>query len=476
MAAESREVLNDDVQSLQKIFEADGAELARSERTHQQFSAVLLTLQKRADEMEAESQRLSMDLLTDSDCVKLENEVARGEETAQALDSEYSEMYSAMEKTRRLCDEKKSQTQLAVQSLQEIQNSIEALAVARVNAEEECTASQAEGRSMVSSDVLQRAEDESARVHSQLEEQQAETSRLRQALADSWAARAEDVDPSDSTAASSTEDLDRMEEEVKWLAKVQQEAADERRHLQKLERSEAALQSELREVSEEKAALQSARVDLGDTGRAMREAIAHQSEGYVQRLEDLEIAKRTADEDRAKLLQECADLQARLDAATPELESIVELEERHLRLDKERRAVTDECERLRVVNGALGALLLGSDAPPPIPMEGGGGDESDAGGVPEAISRVMQLRLRLVQRLEAHAEEKLRLVDRIRLMERENAQGAASLVLPSSSPSSKTPQVSRPAPEPQSAGRLAAATSLFKDGLGLIRDVALPAR
>mmetsp|Transcript_428 Transcript_428/g.698 ORF Transcript_428/g.698 Transcript_428/m.698 type:complete len:86 (+) Transcript_428:1-258(+) len=82
-----------------------------------------------------------------------------------------------------------------------------------------------------------------------------------------------------------------MEEELKWLAKMQEHAGVEMHRIQKLERTQAALQAELREANDENAALRNSQMDLGDAGKAMREAIASQSERYIGRVDNLAEAR-----------------------------------------------------------------------------------------------------------------------------------------------------------------------------------------
>jgi len=238
---------------------------------------------------------------------------------------------------------------------------------------------------------------------------------LREALADSWASRA-DSDPAAEAApdpASAMQALEDMQEELKWLAKMQQESAAEVHHVQKLERTEAALQAQLRSAMEENATLRNDRMDLGDAGRAMREAIASQSERYVGRVDGLAEERKRTDHDREKLMQECAELQARLDTLTPELADLESLERRHAELEADRKAIAAESERLHTINACLGVLLLGEDGMPPNT----GGDGSGGASVTEAITRLLQLQRRLTDREVSHAEEKQRLADRIRALE-----------------------------------------------------------
>merc|ERR1712190_614781 len=122
-------------------------------------------------------------------------------------------------------------------------------------------------------------------------------------------------------------------------------------------------------------------------------AIASQSEGYIRRLGDLEGERRTMDNDRVKLLDECAELQAKLENIAPQLETLSELESRHEKLVSDKQTLADEGARLRTVNAALTALLLGDDAPP---------GEAGATAIAESLGRVLQLHLRLAGRVESH--------------------------------------------------------------------------
>merc|ERR1712217_841106 len=272
--------------------------------------------------------------------------------------------------------------------------------------------------------------------------------------------------------------LDDVEEELKWLAKMQQEASAGVHHVQHLERSEVALQAKPREVSEEKARLQSTRVDLGDAGQAMRDAIASQNETYVARISGLEEARRYTDEDRKKLMQECADLQARLDALIPEMHGIQELEDKHKELESERIALQDESHRLRDINGALGSLLLGDDGPSM-------GDEASR-GVADAIARVATLQKKLRDKHQTQGMERQKLAERIRALEREAAQGSSALKpeeieaeAKRSKQVSSSSKAKAAAPPAANSGYIAnastAASSALRGGFGRLRDAALDA-
>ena len=152
-----------------------------------------------------------------------------------------------------------------------------------------------QARSLVDMEVLLRAEDEAQELKLQVETAELETAKMRQNLAESWV-----TDAADCFIGDEMEHLEEMERNLRWLVKTQQAADNERQLVDRLERKEGTLQKRLREVSEEKATLASARVDLGDAGKAMRETMASQSEGYVRQLTGLEEARRIAFSERVK--------------------------------------------------------------------------------------------------------------------------------------------------------------------------------
>ena len=156
-----------------------------------------------------------------------------------------------------------------------------------------------QARSLVDMEVLLRAEDEAQELKLQVEKAELETSKMRQNLAESWV-----TDAADGLIGDEMAHLEEMERNLRWLMKTQQAADTERQLVERLERKEGTLQKRLREVSEEKATLASARVDLGDAGKAMRETMASQSEGYVRQLTGLEEARRIAFSERVKLMQD----------------------------------------------------------------------------------------------------------------------------------------------------------------------------
>merc|ERR1740123_1359467 len=94
----------------------------------------------------------------------------------------------------------------------------------------------------------------------------------------------------------------------------------------------------------------------------------------------------------------------------------MDLESEHMELRAERTREANESRRLRDVNAALTVLLLGENAPPSLPGEG------DAAGVAQSLQRVLELHKRLTERSEAQADEKQKLVDRIRELEKQALQ------------------------------------------------------
>lgn len=184
--------------------------------------------------------------------------------------------------------------------------------------------------------------------------------------------------------------------------------------VQHLERSEQSLQRRLQDASEENARLQSHRVDLGDAGKSLREAMASINERSVARVEDLAAERQKADADRAKLVQECADLQAKLDALQPQLEGLDEIENLHRERSTDCENMRTESARLREINASLSVLVMGDQ----------GAEFADPTST--ALRRMLDLYKRLIEREESQAQEKQRLVDRIMQLERQAARGGPS--------------------------------------------------
>lgn len=453
-----------------ECLEAEREELVRSERVQSQLQTVLQSLQQKCVDLEAENGRISAEVRPDATTEKLESEVDTFLQARQALEARQNALSFEVQRHQAECDVRTAQSADHSKQLEESVIAREALQEACCAAEARREEAGLKARSMVMAEALHRTSEEARQFQAQLLAQESETAELREALADSWAARAdsaseEPVSAGDS--ASALQALQDMQEELVWLGKMQQEAAAEVHHVQKLERTEAALQSQLKTEMEENAKLRNARMDLGDAGRAMREAIASQSERYVGRVGGLSEERKRTDNDREKLMQECAELQARLDALTPELADLAGLEERHKEAEAERLALAAESERLHTVNSALGVLLLGEDGAPPCM----GGDDGGGASVAEAITRLLQLQRRLTDREVSHAEEKQRLADRIRSLERDAAsgkeQGQAVKAPPPAASAQATKKAASSVPKP-----LANASSVFKGGLKSFREAA----
>eukprot|EP00434_Breviolum_minutum_P008214 symbB.v1.2.007245.t1/scaffold401.1/size211429/16 len=241
---------------------------------------------------------------------------------------------------------------------------------------------------------------------------------MRQKLANSWVTDAAE-------GFGDMENLEEMEQALQWLVKTQQAADNERQLVQRLERKEGALQKRLREVSEEKATLTSARVDLGDAGKAMRETMASQSEGYIRQLTGLEEARRITFSARMKLMQDpffrplllvkffredCADLQDKIDKCSVAERRGSMIQGRHTKLQATCRSVADESGRLRDMNAVLGALLLSDELD--IEQNKEAEDEADM------VMRVLVLLKKLLERQESFHSEQQSLLERIRSLER----------------------------------------------------------
>lgn len=451
-----------------QCWEAERQEFLRSERVQNQLQAVLQQLQQRCKELESDNGRIRTDVRPDSTCEQLESEVLAARQAGQALEARESalSLHLSRHNAESVANEAEADTHL--QALAECKSEIDLMEEAYCNAEANTEKATLEARSLVMAEALHRTCEEAAELRVQLKAQEDDTAQLRQALIDSWAARADEdntsvssepVDPGNALSA-----LDGMEEELRWLAKMQQESAAEVHHVQKLERTEATLQAQLREVSEQNAMLRNARMDLGDAGRAMREAIASQSERYVGRVDGLAEERKRTDTDREKLMQECAELQLRLDDLSPQLSDLFGVEERHKELYNEQQAIATESDRLHIVNTVLSVLLLGDDAPP-----GMAGDE----GVAEAITRLLQLQRRLTDREASHSEEKHNLAERIRGLERD----VASKHLQEEQPPTKATAVAKSAVASSRSSKkssvpnsFSSASSMLKGGLRGLRE------
>jgi len=462
----------------QECWEAERQELERSERVQSQLQTVLQSLQQRCTDLEAENARIKAEVRPDATTEHLESEADAAIQGRQALEARQSALSLEILRHQNECEARAEQSSVHAEMLTEGEVARDALEEARRDGDARRERAALKSRSMVMAETLRDALEEESELQSQLQVQEAETAELREALADSWAARADPGDDGDAAASSEAceepgaalQALQDMQDQLQWLATVQQEAAGEVHHVQKMERTEAALQAQLRAAMEENAALRNTRMDLGDAGHAMREALASQSERYVGRVGGLAEERRRTDTDREKLMQECAELQARLDVLRPELEDLEGLEGRHKEMEAERLALSCESERLRTVNASLGVLLLGEDG---VAMAG------DDGGVAEAITRLLQLQRRLSDRESAHAEEKQRLADRIRALERDAASAGpqqdqappAAASRPTAAASGRDGQSGKKAggSVPKS---LSNASSVLKGGFKSIREAA----
>lgn len=473
-AMEGAGVRDNDPGYWRECWDAERQEFVRSERVGTQLQTVLQSLQQRCNDLQAENDRIKAEVRPDASSECLQSEVEAALQARQALEMRQSVLSVEIQRHRAECEARVAQSAAHVKNLEESVVVREAIEEACRDAESRRDRAVLESKSMVMVETLRHAAEESTRLTSQLRVQEAETAELREALADSWASRAEPAAPSvekpiDSAAA--LQALTDMQEELQWLAKMQQEASAEVHHVQKLERTEVALQSQLRSVMEENATLRSTRMDLGDAGRTMREAIASQSERYVGRVDKLAEERKRTDGDREKLMQEYADLQLRLDALTPELAELAGLEDRHGELESERDAVASEIDRLHTINGSLGVLLLGDDGPPPM-----GGEDGGAAAVAEAFTRLLHLQRRLSDREASHAEEKQRLSDRIRSLERDAATSTMqqepqapppAATAPSRGGAAQGAKKSSSVPVP-----LAQASSVLKGGFKSLREAA----
>jgi len=464
------------MEDLQTIYEAERQELLRSERVASQLSDVLNTLRKRGKDLAAESDRLlAQERGASFEALQQELEQRCSECEAAEVERAASERGTA--ETRQLVEASEALAAERAAAASEAEARAEELERERRAADARREEASAAARSMVSAEVLERVTQEAEDLRQRLQVQEDEAGKLRQALIDSWASRS-CVDPFEpepqQRRLSSPEELDNVEEQLQWLTRMQQESSAEVQRLQSLEKREARLQARLRELSEEKAQLQSARVDLGNAGSTMREAIAAQSDKWVRTVDDLERKRLSTDQDRQKLMTECANLQARLDVIRPELESVVEVESEHGRAQAQRSRCVNESHSLQNINAALTFMLLGGDSPPAMP-----GEEGDPICSSEALTRVLQLYKRLKERSEGQAHEKEKLVDRLRELERQAARpdeapaAAKSLSQPPRGGSGGARKTATPAPaaNPLEAAT-ASASKALKGGLGKLRGFA----
>lgn len=473
---------NSELETLKKTWEVERQELTRSERVQQQLQAVQQSLHRRCSDLDTDLQRLRASTPLDEEADALGRSIQAAEDSCGTIRAELEEQKLEAERAELCTQECAERADTACKTLKETTAAIEALREAHQLAEARHTNALEKARSMVSPEALRKAEADEAQIQEQLTEQEAETARLRQALMDSWAARSDEpldfgddgtTDDAAEKRGADLKNLDSMEEELKWLAEAQQRSSTEVRRMTHLENSEAALHAQLKELSEEKAALQSTLVDVGDSGKAMREAMASQSEDYIRRVGGLEDERRMADTDRKKLLQDCADMQARLRDMAPELESIVAVEQKHRDLLAERKELDEQNQRLQEINAVLTAQLLGGLEPAGI---GCGGSDDGTAAMGEMLGQLVRLVRRFVERSENHDVEKMKLADRIRMLEREAAQSGIAAVEEQPKPASGAARHARSrnqGADEAGGGTLAAASSVLKGGLGRLRDAAL---
>lgn len=456
------------MQSLQECWDADHIELERSEKVQGQLRAVLKSLEQKCSDLEAENRASRSKAADDPRFADLQQEASAAAAALAASEAQLDSVLLEIRSADVQREEHEARAEACRLEINEAHVAHKALTEACTEADAQCQQTLAKGRSMVTAEASNHGRAQAMELRSRLEQQEAETSRLRGALADSWASRVEPENSGLPDAKVELKALDNVEEELKWLAEMQQKTSKEVHHVQHLEHTEAALNAKLIAASEEHAALQSAKMDIDDAGRAMREVVVASSDRFVQRVDGLAEARRITDKDRAKLLSECVDLQARLDSMSSVLSGVSDLEGRHAKLEAERRALADESIRLRAVNAALGAQLLGDASAADC-------GEGSTGSATECISRVLQLQRRLHERIDSQSQEKQKLSDRIRALEREVVQGVgqtseepATQAL-SGSASSRTSKVSNNKAA-RNEGPLSSAKSVLRTGLGRLRD------
>ena len=439
-------ILPESVDTLKRLWDSEKSELERSRRVQQQLRAVLLPLQQRCEELTAENKRHVAEAEAAPVAVAARKAATQQMEALQVeiatLTSRRSSMATDFDEQLRAEDASRSREAKSQEDLKLLAQDAEDLLAALSSAEERGSQLSLKARSMVSHEALAMAEEEAERLQTQLLNQEAEAARLRQALAESWAARA--------PGGEEQEVPEEMQEELDWLAEMQQDVAAEVRKLTQLERTEAALGQRLQEASEEKAELKSARVDFEDSGSALRETIASQSEGYIRRIDHLELARRSADQDRVKLIQECADLQAQLDSMVPALRGLSDLEHRHGALEAAHNALSTQSARLREMNSALGTQLLAEK-----------GALQDVEPTADSVMRALQLRQKLQERQETQDAERQKLSEKIRALERGETVPSSRFGYTESTGTTSG----------SGAGAaLKTATSALKGGIGRLRD------
>ncbi|OLP82233.1 hypothetical protein AK812_SmicGene37142 [Symbiodinium microadriaticum] len=439
----------DELAALQHAWETEQQELLRSERVLQALRQAQASLRQRLDDLLDECHHLREEVVENNPvaaaCVAVEQEIEALYEDLEALGPRKASLVREQRmhlQAREACRALEIDRNRACQNLREAQKPLQEQHAA---VESRIQAAEIQARSLVSAEVQARAEEQREEAQEQLQKAQEEVAEMRLKLADSWVA--DRVADSEDMQA-----LEEVEKSLQWLANTQHAASVQTQLVERLERKKGSLQQRLREVSEEKAALQSTRVDLGDAGKAMRETMASQSEGYVKQLVGLEEARRTADSDRIKLMQDCADMQDKLDGLNAREARQASIKGRHTQLQVACRCVADESHRLRDMNAALGEMLLSDETPTEFTH-----DDSDA----DAVMRLLLLQKKLVDRQESYAAEREQLGDKVRGLERKGV----------------SPQFFDPAPTTPAATSTQAASgslvSSVRERFSQFRDVAL---
>ncbi|CAE7225909.1 unnamed protein product [Symbiodinium sp. CCMP2592] len=441
----------DELAALQHAWETEQQELLRSERVLQALRQAQASLQQRLDDLLDECHHLREEVVENNPvaaaCVAVEQEIEALFEDLEALGPRKASLVREQRmhlQAREACRALEIDRNRACQNLREAQKPLQEQ---RAAVEGRIQAAEIQARSLVSAEVQARAEEQRVEAQEQLQRAKEEVAEMRLKLADSWVTDTDRVADSEDMQA-----LEEVEKSLQWLANTQHAASAQTQLVERLERKKGSLQQRLREVSEEKAALQSTRVDLGDAGKAMRETMASQSEGYVKQLVGLEEARRAADSDRIKLMQDCADMQDKLDDLTTREARQASIKGRHTQLQVACRCVADESHRLRDMNAALGEMLLSDETPTDFTH-----DDSDA----DAVMRLLLLQKKLVDRQESYAAEREQLGDKVRDLERKGV----------------SPQFFDPAPAmPTPTSTQAASSSLVssvRERFSQFRDVAL---
>ncbi|CAK9058265.1 unnamed protein product [Durusdinium trenchii] len=399
----------DNLDVVRNTWESEHQELLRSERVLAALRQARQSLQQRQEELVEECASLREEVAQDprvAACVALEHEIEALQASLESFGPKKFALVREQQAQLQAFEASKAQEAELRQELmgldkveQGLQNDLHAVRAKGTEVEQQA-------KSLVDSEVLLRAEAQARELQMDLQAAELEASQMRQKLAESW------VTDGANRSSGDLENLEEMERALQWLVKTQQAADSERQLVERLERKEAGLQRRLREVSQEKANLTSMRVDLGDAGKAMRETMASQSEGYVKELASLEEARRITFSDRVKLMQDCADLQDKLDSMRSAEAGGALLRGRHTKLQATCRSVADQSQRLRDMNAVLGALLLGDELEVDDRISDMDADETTV------VMRVLTLLKKLLDRQDSYHREKEQLSERIRSLER----------------------------------------------------------